>query len=126
MEIDPTDNAADGCAPSETDYDATLNHDDNLGPGNGLNEVDTATEPKELLPPELISRSLNDQQFEEFYMQQVTKQFGDDLDKLRQSKDFNEKSLVLLIDALQQGTNIFDRDQRAVILGGIEEKTPNE
>jgi hypothetical protein len=72
--------------------------------------------PKQLLPPQLINRTLNDQEFEDFYLQQITQEFGDDLDKLRQSKDFNDNSLVMLIDALKQGVNIFDQEQRAVIL----------
>lgn len=73
-------------------------------------------DPKQSIPMELLNHSLDDQQFEQFYLQQVTQEFGDDLDKLRQSKDFNDNSLVLLIDALKQGVNIFDEEQRAVIL----------
>ena len=73
------------------------------------------------------SRSRHDP-FREYYMSIITEEFGDDLDTLRkvcqflamvniQDKSFNEKlSLPILIRALEQGQNIFDPEERKLIL----------
>lgn len=50
--------------------------------------------------------------FEDFYLRQATREFANDLDKLRSAGDFNERSIPLLISALKQGTACFSRDER--------------
>lgn len=73
--------------------------------------------PKTLIPKELdLENSKNNAEFEDYYTQLMTKEFGDDLNKLRQSKDFTDSSLFLLVRALKQGANIFDETQRKQIL----------
>ena len=63
-----------------------------------------------------------EQAFEEFYLRQATKEFANDLDKLRSAPDFNERSLPILIDALKQGTACFSKEERkkvgAAVAGG--------
>lgn len=73
--------------------------------------------PKTLIPKELnLEKTKSDTEFENYYTQLMTKEFGDDLNKLRQSKDFTDSSLFLLVRALKQGANIFDDTQRKQIL----------
>lgn len=61
--------------------------------------------------------------FTKFYMQRVTTEFEDDLDKLRQADDFKDSALHLLIGALQQGTSLFSMEEkRRIVLAGLEKK----
>lgn len=55
--------------------------------------------------------------FESFYLQQVTTEFADDLDKIRNASDFGEKSLSVLIAALKQGTSIYTKEERRKVMG---------
>ena len=68
---------------------------------------------------EIDSASTEDtsQTFEQWYLRQVTKEFADDLDKIRQSKDFSESSLPMLIFALKQGAELLSEEERARIMG---------
>ena len=64
-------------------------------------------------------------------MAMLAEEFGEDLDCVRkvrdlrlkfniQDKSFNEKrSLPILIHALEQGKNIFNEDERKLILGEL-------
>ncbi|KAK3630836.1 hypothetical protein LTR56_017253 [Elasticomyces elasticus] len=57
-----------------------------------------------------------EQAFEDFYLKQATKEFANDLDKLRAAGDFNAtKSVPLLVAALRQGTACFGKDERKKI-----------
>jgi len=51
-------------------------------------------------------------------MRRVTTELADDLDKVRNAKDFEESSLPILIHALQQGQELFSTEERAVVMGG--------
>ena len=58
-------------------------------------------------------------EFTSFYLQQATKEFAEDLDKVRSADDFKGDALQLLIQALQQGTALFpSADQRRVADAG--------
>ncbi|KAF8866195.1 hypothetical protein BDZ45DRAFT_668051 [Acephala macrosclerotiorum] len=62
--------------------------------------------------------------FTKFYMQRVTTEFEDDLDKLRQADDFKDGALPLLIGALQQGTSLFGVDEkRRIVMAGLEKES---
>ena len=50
--------------------------------------------------------------FEDFCLRQATKEFANDLDKLRSASDFREGSVLLLIKGLKQGTACFGRQER--------------
>jgi ribosome assembly protein 3 len=60
--------------------------------------------------------SLN-QDFTSWYLRKVTQELEDDLDKIRGSGDFNETSLPVLINALQQGETIFSAEEKRRIVG---------
>lgn len=49
-------------------------------------------------------------------MQRLTKEFEDDLDKLRKADDFKDDSLQILIGALQQGTRLFSNEEKRRIV----------
>lgn len=54
-------------------------------------------------------------EFTQFYLQQATKEFSDDLDKLRSAPDFRPTSIDVLIEALKQGQSGFDKEDRVRI-----------
>ena len=54
--------------------------------------------------------------FEDFYMKQVTTEFADDLDKIRNASDFDEKSLPILIEALKQGTSMYSEEEKRKVM----------
>jgi ribosome assembly protein 3 len=54
--------------------------------------------------------------FTSYYLQQSTKEFAEDLDKIRSADDFKGDALPLLIKSLQQGTSMFlTADQKRII-----------
>ncbi|RPA79783.1 hypothetical protein BJ508DRAFT_415763 [Ascobolus immersus RN42] len=50
--------------------------------------------------------------FEEYYMKCITAEFGEDLDKLRTAKDFDDESVPMLLRLLKRGVNIFDDEEK--------------
>ena len=56
--------------------------------------------------------------FESYYMKQVTAEFADDIDKLRNAPDFSEQSVPVLINALRQGANAFSEEEKETIMKG--------
>lgn len=77
----------------------------------------TETQEAPKSPPEQPSSSDAPADFETFYLQQVTREFADDLDKLRNASDFNEKSLSVLVAALKQGAKLYSEEERGIVLG---------
>ncbi|KAL9634554.1 MAG: hypothetical protein Q9204_002953 [Flavoplaca sp. TL-2023a] len=55
--------------------------------------------------------------FETFYLKQVTTEFADDLDKLRNASDFTEKSMPVLIDALKGTARMYSDKEKADVMG---------
>ncbi|KAI4153141.1 MAG: hypothetical protein L6R39_001664 [Caloplaca ligustica] len=55
--------------------------------------------------------------FDSFYLKQVTAEFADDLDKLRNASDFNENSVPILIDALKATAGVYSDEEKAKVLG---------
>ncbi|KAI5248755.1 hypothetical protein E4T42_05559 [Aureobasidium subglaciale] len=53
--------------------------------------------------------------FTSFYLRQMTTEFAEDLDKIRSAGDFGDKSFGLLIGALKQGRECFDRHDRLAV-----------
>jgi len=47
----------------------------------------------------------------------VTSEFGDELNAVRQAKDFGDKSLPMLVRSLRQGINIFDNSEKRIAVG---------
>ncbi|KAK0939326.1 hypothetical protein LTR29_009071 [Friedmanniomyces endolithicus] len=59
-----------------------------------------------------------EQAFEDFYLRQATKEFANDLDKLRAANDFHgTESIALLVGALRQGTACFGVEERVGVGG---------
>ena len=50
--------------------------------------------------------------FTSFYLRQMTTEFAEDLDKIRSAGDFDNKSISMLVAALQQGRSCFTKDER--------------
>ncbi|CAD0039607.1 MAG: Uncharacterized protein AUREO_007750 [Aureobasidium pullulans] len=62
-----------------------------------------------------VGESEAEDAFTSFYLRQMTTEFAEDLDKIRSAGDFNDKSLGLLISALKQGRECFDRHDRLAV-----------
>jgi len=58
--------------------------------------------------------------FSQFYMQRLTAEFADDLERLRTSDDFKDEAVPMLIAALKGGTVMFSTEEktRIVLAGG--------
>ena len=50
--------------------------------------------------------------FESYYLKQVTAEFADDIDKIRNASDFNERSVPVLIQALKQSAANFTEEEK--------------
>jgi len=56
------------------------------------------------------------EEFRAYYLQQSTKEFAEDLDKIRSADDFKGDALPMLIESLQQGTSMFSAaDQKRAV-----------
>ncbi|KAK3376020.1 ribosome-assembly protein 3-domain-containing protein [Lasiosphaeria ovina] len=56
-------------------------------------------------------------EFKSYYLQRATKEFAEDLDKVRGADDFRNDALQILVSALQQGTELFSpEDQRRIVM----------
>jgi ribosome assembly protein 3 len=61
--------------------------------------------------------------FSKYYMQRVTIEFAEDLDRIRGADDFRDNALPLLVNALQQGISVFSiEDQKRVVLAGKDDE----
>lgn len=55
-------------------------------------------------------------EFTSYYLQRATKEFAEDLDKIRNADDFRNDAIPILINALSQGTAMFSpADQRRIV-----------
>ncbi|KAK1777649.1 ribosome-assembly protein 3-domain-containing protein [Copromyces sp. CBS 386.78] len=55
-------------------------------------------------------------EFTSYYLQRATKEFAEDLDKVRTADDFKNDAIHLLVNALQQGTALFSPDEQRRIV----------
>ncbi|KAK1753519.1 ribosome-assembly protein 3-domain-containing protein [Echria macrotheca] len=55
-------------------------------------------------------------EFTSYYLQRATKEFAEDLDKVRTADDFKNDALATLVNALQQGTAMFPPDEQRRIV----------
>ena len=56
--------------------------------------------------------------FESLYLQQATREFADDIDKLRKAGDFTDRSVPILVDALKQGAHLFSEEDKKKLMRG--------
>ena len=54
--------------------------------------------------------------FDEWYMKQLTARFADDLDALRQSEDFTDDSVPMLIECLQQCAEVHTEEEKRIVM----------
>ncbi|KAJ2990334.1 hypothetical protein NUW58_g3003 [Xylaria curta] len=69
--------------------------------------------------------------FTSYYLQQSTKEFAEDLDKIRSADDFKGDALPMLVKSLQQGTSMFSAvDQKRIVdaqrAGASEKRSDSE
>ncbi|KAI4284530.1 MAG: hypothetical protein L6R38_001353 [Xanthoria sp. 2 TBL-2021] len=63
------------------------------------------------------SNEAEETDFETFYLKQVTTEFADDLDKLRNASDFTERSMPVLIEALKDTARTYSEEDKAKVMG---------
>lgn len=54
--------------------------------------------------------------FASIYLRKVTAELADDLDKVREAKDFNSNSIPMLIHALKQGESMYSVEEKRRVL----------
>ncbi|TQS38418.1 hypothetical protein Golomagni_01075, partial [Golovinomyces magnicellulatus] len=65
--------------------------------------------------------------FSKVYQHMVTTEFSSDIELLRSADDFNNTSIPVLINALQQGTSLFSvEEQRRVVLANLKNEKMQE
>jgi ribosome assembly protein 3 len=57
------------------------------------------------------------EEFESIYLRKVTAELADDLDKVREAKDFKSSSLPMLIHALKQGGSMYSAEEKRRFVG---------
>ncbi|KAK4099880.1 hypothetical protein N658DRAFT_497857 [Parathielavia hyrcaniae] len=68
------------------------------------------------MPPPQLSDQQVAAEFTSYYLQRATKEFAEDLDKVRSADDFKNDALQILVSALQQGTAMFfPEEQRRIV-----------
>lgn len=73
----------------------------------------------EVAETRLKSRQEVEQLFDATYLQQASKEFADDLDRLRTANDFKgDRSVQVLVAALRQGTSCFSEDEKRRVVRG--------
>lgn len=66
---------------------------------------------------EMSDKDATSQEFTSYYLQQSTKEFAEDLDKIRSADDFKGDAVGMLVKSLQQGTTLFSAADKKRILG---------
>ncbi|KAF7928839.1 uncharacterized protein EAE97_009681 [Botrytis byssoidea] len=67
--------------------------------------------------PTLVKDSALAEKFTSHYLQRITTEFSEDLDKIREADDFNENALQILVHALKQGTEVWGEEEMRRIVG---------
>ncbi|KAI1399724.1 ribosome-assembly protein 3-domain-containing protein [Hypoxylon fuscum] len=64
----------------------------------------------------MSNKDTTSQEFTSYYLQQSTKEFAEDLDKVRNADDFKGDAVAMLVKSLQQGTSLFSAaDQKRIL-----------
>ncbi|KAF7912448.1 uncharacterized protein EAF01_001469 [Botrytis porri] len=67
--------------------------------------------------PALVKDSALAEKFTSHYLQRITTEFSEDLDKIREADDFNENALQILVHALKQGTEVWGEEEMRRVVG---------
>jgi len=62
-----------------------------------------------------------DPHFQAIYLERVTQEFANELDRIRTADDFRPDSVPVLVAALQQGAALYSPEQQARIVGRQDE-----
>ena len=65
----------------------------------------------------LVKDSALAEKFTSHYLQRITTEFSEDLDKIREADDFNGNALQILVHALKQGTEVWGEEEMRRIVG---------
>ena len=79
---------------------------------NDNDEAEVSASKSAISPPPPPQVPPPNQAFDEFYLRQATKEFANDLDKLRSASDFWAGSVDVLVKALGQGRACFTAEER--------------
>ncbi|KAI0382603.1 ribosome-assembly protein 3-domain-containing protein [Hypomontagnella monticulosa] len=64
----------------------------------------------------MSNKNTTSEEFTSYYLQQSTKEFAEDLDKIRGADDFKGDAVAMLVKSLRQGTSLFSAaDQKRVL-----------
>lgn len=64
----------------------------------------------------MSNKETTSEEFASYYLQQSTKEFAEDLDKIRSADDFKGDAVAMLVKSLRQGTSLFSAaDQKRVL-----------
>ncbi|PNP37151.1 hypothetical protein TGAM01_v209302 [Trichoderma gamsii] len=63
-----------------------------------------------------VSNQSQQASFSALYLQRVTQELSEDLDKVRNADDFKVESVPFLVHALQQGAQQFSASQQGAVL----------
>src|SRR5690606_27112783 len=62
-----------------------------------------------------------DKRLRSYYMDQLTRGFGEELDRLRREDGFDAHRLALLVDSLEHGVNIFARLEGPLLAAAMDQ-----
>ncbi|CAE7210927.1 hypothetical protein PTNB73_09103 [Pyrenophora teres f. teres] len=80
-------------------------------------EMEDAPAPQPPAKPEIKANKRTQDDFSAIYLRKVAAEFADDLDKVREAKDFKASSVPMLIHALKQGESLFSVEERRRVVG---------
>lgn len=76
----------------------------------------TTTQRRQHPPP---TQTQIQEEFTAVYLQKITKELADDLDKVRSAQDFKVSSVPMLVHALKQGAQLFTAEEKARVVGTV-------
>ncbi|CAG8980182.1 hypothetical protein HYALB_00007425 [Hymenoscyphus albidus] len=104
---------------SDSDSDSEIEAAASTSPQPQPENKTTSTTVVEKKPSKLDEDAEISVAFTKFYMQRATVEFAEDLDRVRGAEDFKDEALSILVSALQQGTEVFSREeQRRIVMAG--------
>lgn len=64
-----------------------------------------------------------DKSFRDFFMEEMTTAFGDDLNALREEDDFDSSKVALLVDSLETGMGVFGELEKELAVASFVKRT---
>ncbi|CAG8635452.1 46470_t:CDS:2 [Gigaspora margarita] len=121
QEMDGSEDSVD--SEQEESNDEKMEEDNVIIPNNKKQDIaqkePSSQKQKMIKDPEpipLLSRPNAANQFRDHYMSQITKAFGEDLDRIRKDQNLDSNRLEILIDSLESGIGIFSDVEKELAL----------